>query len=398
VSPRRLLVVVPSLTSYRTFLTGVAAAWTAVGGRVMVAAGEAIARGEADRHPDSPHDVLPLPSFRAGDIVGMARAATALRRAVASYQPDIVHAHFLAAAAVAACARRPFGRPPPWWIATFHGLHGSAAAGLKGRWLGTCEAMAAARMDECWVLSEDDRRHLARRVPRSRVHCHASSGLGCDLSLFDPARYTAASRLDRRRAVGLGIDDVVVAYVGRCVDFKGFGTVVRAFWKAAERCPAMRLLVVGTFDTLHATGLDEADIARLRGDRRVAMVGWQEDVAPWLAIADIVTLPSRREGMSVVLMEALAMGVPVITRDARGCREIVRDACDGIVLRDPTDASVASAMELLASDGRLRADMSRWALAGRGRFARELYVREQIAVYDRLLRQADRSPSAPEDG
>jgi glycosyltransferase involved in cell wall biosynthesis len=272
------------------------------------------------------------------------------------------------------------------------------ASGLKGRWLGVCETMAAARMDECWVLSEDDRRHLACRVPRSRVHCHASSGVGCDLSRFDPARYSVASRNDRRRSVGLGSDDFVVAYIGRCVDFKGFGTVVRAFWKAAERCPSMRLLVVGTFDTLHATGLDEGDVERLRGDRRVAMIAWQEDVAPWLSIADVVALPSRREGMSVVLMEALAMGIPVITRDARGCREIVRDACDGIVLHDPNDASVASAMELLASDGRLRAEMSGRALAGRWRFARGLYVQEQIAVYDRVLSRADRSPSAAADG
>ena len=71
---------------------------------------------------------------------------------------------------------------------------------------------------------------------------------------------------------------------------------------------------------------------------------------------------SRREGMPVCAMEALALGVPVITCDARGCREVVRDGVDGLVLRDGRLATLPAAMQAVLDDEGLR---RRWSAAAR---------------------------------
>jgi glycosyltransferase involved in cell wall biosynthesis len=103
---------------------------------------------------------------------------------------------------------------------------------------------------------------------------------------------------------------------------------------------------------------DGPDRARLEatGLERVHWVGAQKDVAAWFAAADIVVVPSRWDGMSCALLEAMASGRSVVATDVDGVREALR--CDGIVpSEDPrslADAVVARLRdpELAASEGR----------------------------------------------
>jgi glycosyltransferase involved in cell wall biosynthesis len=94
-----------------------------------------------------------------------------------------------------------------------------------------------------------------------------------------------------------------------------------------------------------------------------------------------MVFPSRREGMSVCLMEALATGLPAITADTRGCREVVRDGIDGRVIREPTVDNFLAAMKHAAEDGGQRRKWSAQALAGRDRFDRRRFIAEQKKIY-----------------
>jgi glycosyltransferase involved in cell wall biosynthesis len=173
----------------------------------------------------------------------------------------------------------------------------------------------------------------------------------------------------------------VAAYVGRRTAFKGFDIAVRGFLEAGIDHSAM--LIVGAPDRTHAHGLSAAECDALTSDRRFVDVGWQNDVAPVLAVADVCLLPSTREGMPVTAMEALSIGVPVITVDARGCRDVVRDGVDGVVLPEARTDSVASVLRGLAADRPRLAAMAAAAIVGRGRFDRSLYVADEIAFYAR---------------
>jgi glycosyltransferase involved in cell wall biosynthesis len=85
-------------------------------------------------------------------------------------------------------------------------------------------------------------------------------------------------------------------------------------------------------------------------------------------------------------MEALALYVPVFTRDARGCSEMVRDGVDGLVLCDARVPNFRAAIQLVLDDGGLRQRWSAAALAGRERFSRASFITEQTHIYERLFR------------
>ena len=78
------------------------------------------------------------------------------------------------------------------------------------------------------------------------------------------------------------------------------------------------------------------------------------------------------------------MGVPVITCDSRGCRDVVRNQVDGIVLKECTVDNLVSAMALLAEDENLHSRLVANALAGRERFSCLNYIREQMQIYEQL--------------
>jgi glycosyltransferase involved in cell wall biosynthesis len=180
----------------------------------------------------------------------------------------------------------------------------------------------------------------------------------------------------------------VFAFLGRFVDFKGFASVASTFLSLSERNPRARLLLIGARDQLHPTGLNVEEERALRTSPQIIDIGFRNDVERCLLAADVLVFPSRREGMPVSAMEALALGVPVITCDARGCREVVRDGVDGLVLRDGRLSTLRAAMQAVLDDEGLRRRWSAAALADRDRFSRVRFIAEQTRIYENLFRPA----------
>jgi glycosyltransferase involved in cell wall biosynthesis len=379
-SPGRLLLVVPSATSFATFFRGIANEWRQRGGDVAVATGPDLPGHGCSQWPASV-ERLDLPVTRLASPIGVARAVRSLRRYVAAWQPDIVHAHFAAAAVVAAATRASLWGINAEWIATFHGMHMTTASTWGSRLLAAAEVWAARRMSVVCVLNREDRELLRQRLPNARVYLHESYGVGCDLEVFDPQRISTAQRDAVRSRMGIPADAFVVAYVGRQVDFKGFPVAVRGYQAARAAGLKGWLLLVGESDSAHRSGLSGSELRAVAADPGIVRTGWQADVAPYLAAADVSILPSLREGMPVSAMESLALGTPVITVNARGCRDVVRDRVDGIVLGEPTPQRLAAALLECAADHRLLDDFRTAAIAGRNRFDRRRYTEEQVGLY-----------------
>jgi glycosyltransferase involved in cell wall biosynthesis len=395
VAGKRLLLVVPSATSFLTFLTGVAGEWQRRGGAVAVATGPDLPghSSAAAGQVAWPQGIerLPLPEFRMGSPLAMLRAAGNLRGHIRAWRPDIVHAHFAAAVFLAALVRTFAAHPPLVWIGTFHGLHGSAGTGPRSAIVAAVERWSARHMTQVCVLNTEDRAALQPRIGSVPVHVHASCGVGCDLDRFDARRFSAADRVAARHAAGLSPDAFVLVFLGRQTAFKGFAAAVRSYRLLRASGIDAALVIVGSTDDAHGSGLSAEELRTLEDDPHVVRTGWQWDVSPWLAIADACLLPSVREGMPVSLMESLAMGVPAITVDSRGCRDVVRSGVDGFVLPSTAPEGLAGTAMKLATDRPLLESMRAAAVAGRGRFDRRLYVAEQNAFYTRLV-QSDEAP------
>jgi glycosyltransferase involved in cell wall biosynthesis len=114
--------------------------------------------------------------------------------------------------------------------------------------------------------------------------------------------------------------------------------------------------------------------------------GQRDDMPEVLAQVHIVCLPSYREGLPKVLLEAAACGIPMVTTDAPGCREVVRHGVNGLLVPVKSVVELADALQLLIESPDLRQRMG-----ARGReiavneFAVEKVVSETMAIYEELL-------------
>jgi glycosyltransferase involved in cell wall biosynthesis len=100
----------------------------------------------------------------------------------------------------------------------------------------------------------------------------------------------------------------------------------------------------------------------------VKFLGKRDDVREILALTDIYALPSHREGTPRTVLEAMAMGRPVVTTDVPGCRQTVEDGVTGLLVPREDPAALAAALERLAADPGLR---GRLGEAGRRKAERE---------------------------
>jgi glycosyltransferase involved in cell wall biosynthesis len=380
----RLLLVVPSVSSFRSFLGELSEILIGKGVDVSCACSLDALWGDTRLPIEERVHQYHIPFPRGMEPLAHMRAATALKSVVRRAQPDLVHAHFSSAIFTTALAKR---KSWPVAIGTFQGISFPTQEGPFGFAIRLAEIWAAKRLDKVWVLTDDDYARLHAAVPRATISRQEGWGFGCDLTKYDPTRVSATERAELRSRLGVTAKNIIFTFVGRFVSFKGFGLVVRAFLRLSERDPTVRLLLVGARDDLHATGLTQEEEYAMKSTSQIIHAGWQADVKRYLAITDVVVFPSRREGIPVSLMEALAMGVPVITVDSRGCRDVVRDQVDGIVLRDVTEETLMSAMSLLRHNRLLLNRLSSAALEGRHRFNRLSYIRTQVRTYEELVRQ-----------
>lgn len=117
----------------------------------------------------------------------------------------------------------------------------------------------------------------------------------------------------------------------------------------------------------------------------VLSVGWQDDPAPYLAISDTMVFPSARERMSVCVMEALAMGFPVVTLDSRGCRDVVCNGVNGMVLGQADVGELNDAIDSLCLQPELLKGMRNGVLRRRSLLSWQQYFKEQLKLLDQVV-------------
>lgn len=377
----RLLFIIPSITNYFTFLEDLIEELNTRGHEVHLATSRKhIAPISAYRreikckvhHIDFPRAIDPLRHFA---------AAQSVKKLVEKIQPDIINAHFSAALFTTMLARSPSWPPS---TGTIHGLGSPLISGWRKKVIASAEKWSAERADEIFVLTEDDREALQQNAPKSRVSVLNSFGMGCDLGRFDPEMVPKEIKTKIRRECGINGDDFVYIFIGRQTHFKGFDKVVAAFAKIIKEAPQSKLLLVGEKDRIHHTSLEPRLENILKKNPAFIKVGWRENVQDYLAVSDANVFPSEREGLPVNLMESLAMGVPVITVDSRGCRDVVTDGETGVVLSDRSRDALSREMLRFQRDKKELERLSANAYKERGRYDRKKFIASQLNIFERL--------------
>lgn len=207
------------------------------------------------------------------------------------------------------------------------------------------ERAALARTKLVIAVSDQVRRELIELgIPRDRIRVLHNG--------VDPAEFRPAA--GDRSAVGLPAGVPVALFAG---DMSTSRKNLDAVLAALELCENLHLAVVGSLRRNPYPAL----VQRRGLSKRVTFLGFRSDLAQIMQCVDIFIFPSRYEACSVVVLEALASGLPVITTDATGGSEIVRKA-GGIVLDDPEDgAALAAALKAILCDAQRATEMRRAA-------------------------------------
>ncbi len=377
----KLLFIIPSITNYFTFLEELIDALNKRGHEVHLATSRKhIARISAYRR-DIHCKVHDIDFPRAIDPLRHYTAARNVRRLVKDLQPDIVNVHFSAALFTAMLAKEKDWPPT---TGTIHGLGSPLITGWRRMMIAKAEKWSAEHVDEVYVLTQDDCEYLQRNAPRAKVRVLNSFGMGCDLSRFDPKNISTETRRNLRAELGIEESNFVYVFIGRQTHFKGFDRVVRAFVEVQKTHPNSKLLLVGEKDRIHPKPLKPQYEKALKNDPSIIRVGWRENVEDYLAIADLNVFPSEREGLPVNLMESMAMGVPVVTVNSRGCREVVRHEVDGIILNNYNISGLVQAMTELQNDRVKLQRYSEASMEGRDRFDRKFFLEVQFEIFARL--------------
>ena len=169
----------------------------------------------------------------------------------------------------------------------------------------------------------------------------------------------------------------LVLMAARLLRTKGVVELLAAAKLLRDRGIQVRTLIAGAPDPGNPESFGDQEIARMRRAGRAEFLGHVEDMPGLLGEADIAVLPTYNEGVPLFLIEAAASGLPLIGTDIGGCRLIVRNGINGLIVpaRDPE--ALADAIASLASNPALRAQM--------GAASREIAIREfdQSQVIDR---------------
>lgn len=326
---------------------------------------------------------VPLPSStRAFDLRADLRTVLELWRILRREKLDVLHTHNPKPGIYGRVLGRLAGVPVV--VNTAHGLYATETDPVfKRAVVYALEFLAARFSDAELIQSEEDHALLTRwRItppPRTR-----HLGNGVDLGRFDPARFEEGHRDRVRQALEVEEDQVVVVAVGRLVAEKGFPELFEA---AAGLDTRYVVLAVGPEDPQKPDALSEA--GRKRAERAgVRFLGMRSDVDELYLAADLFVLPSHREGFPRAAMEAAAMGLPVVATDIRGCREVVEDGVNGLLIPVGDPAALSAAVHKLGEDPALRRIMGEagWRRA-RQRFDERAVVSKVLDTYREVARR-----------
>ncbi len=295
------------------------------------------------------------------------RAARQLRRVIGLERPALVHSHNIHAGLLTSLVCLVTGRPPH--VSTLHSIFVRPdVTGIKAalyRLLGRLYASTTA-----YIICVS--REIAQELPPRAARRVTLIPNGIGRGQVTPA----IGRSEALERLGAGEGERILGYVGRLAPEKGVAYLLRML--AILRDERVRLVIVGD-------GPCEQDLRELTTDLglddRVVFTGFHAPVADYLQVFDLVVLPSIFEGLPLAVIEALAMGVPVVATAVGALPDVISDEVGALVPPEDPEALAKAVSDLLGSDR-----LAGMSLRGKELVAREYtsaaMVTSTLAVYE----------------
>jgi glycosyltransferase involved in cell wall biosynthesis len=323
--------------------------------------------------PMRPHGTNPV-----ADLTLLCRFVRVLRRE----RPDVLLCYTAKPNVYGSLAAHALGIP------VVNNIAGLGSAFIKGGWLAfvltTLYRFALTRAKRVFFQNSDDYRQLVEMGLVQAAHCSVLPGSGVDLQRFQPVPLPSLQRAHHGDGQSTNNRQFVFLLVARLLKDKGVQEFADAASLLKSSYPGAEFILLGFKDSQNPNAVSEEQLALWQEKGWVTFWGSSSDVRGPLALADCVVLPSYREGTPRTLLEAAAMGRPLVATDVPGCREVVRHGLNGLLCRPRDAQDLANQMQAILQ-------MPAEQLAQMGQVSRQ-YVEERYdeqRVIDAYLQVLD---------
>ncbi|AGX06501.1 capsular polysaccharide biosynthesis protein [Bacillus sp. NRRL B-14911] len=271
-----------------------------------------------------------------------------IKKIVKNIGYDIIHTHTPIASLLTRVACRKMSNLKILYTA--HGFHFFKGAPIKN-WLlfYPMEKIAAKYTDAIITMNEEDYVFANKFKLKSKNSIYKIHGVGIELNKFSVQDSERKSSL--RREYSYNNEDFILFFAAELNYNKHQDLLINAVYQIINKIPNVKLLLAGEGPLKDSY----RELANKFGiSDSVNFLGYRNDIPNLLAISDIGVSSSRREGLPVNILEAMATGLPIIATECRGNRDLVHEGENGYILRENDIEGFARAIEELYKSQNLR--------------------------------------------
>lgn len=307
-------------------------------------------------------------------------AVRRIQKIYSNIRPDLVHHYTVKAVLYGTAAARWTGIPaiansvtglPYIIVSQSNRIDHRFRKWLSMRWYGW-----AVTGDDTHVIlqNRDDLDLLSSFAPKVRDRYTITNGSGVDLKHFK--FQPPVENSDR---------PVNLLFVGRFLREKGIYELMEAVKKLRDANLSFKLNLCGSIDHGNRSSATQQELDQWKREGLIDWSGRVEDVREELIKSDIVVLPSYREGTPRSLLEAMAVGRPLVTTDVPGCRNVIQDNVNGFMVPARTSDDLANAISKLIKSNKIRLEMGAESRKmAEERFDERLVIQQTLDAYRSL--------------
>lgn len=253
------------------------------------------------------------------------KAIFELRRIIKKERYDIIHCHTPMGGVIGRLASIKLRKNNPKVIYTAHGFHFCKGSSILSWILYYPVEKFLSHFTDVLILINQEDYNLAKKYMRAKS-IEFINGVGLDLTEFNTKQVDKKSL---RCNNGIDDDKYVLIYVAELSYRKHQDILIKAVEILKNDYPNILLLLVGdgSYEKKYKKMINKYKL-----DNHVIMTGYRKDVTQLMRLSDLAISSSRREGLPVNIMEAMAIGLPIIASDSRGNRDLVKDGFNGILV------------------------------------------------------------------
>ena len=285
------------------------------------------------------------------------KALRSMYRIIRDNNYDIVHTHVAKAGVLGRIAAKMAGVP-----AIVHGIHGitfpAAINPLLQNLYKNIERLCGSFTDKFITVGDDmQQKYIKAGVGRAEEYQTIRSGMELD-NFLQAANNSRAKIKELRAELGIRADEIVIGKVSKLERRKGYRFYLAVAQEIVSKYPQVKFLIVGNGSLRSRL---EGQVREMGLEENVIFTGYRQDIADVFSIFDIKVLTSLWEGLPRVLVQAAAVGKPLVSFDVDGAWEIIDEGENGYLVPMQDTETMVEKLSLLIEDKELRERMGRSA-------------------------------------